>query len=70
MRPYTLPMMKTALFWIACLLPFLFGFKLYMNAVALHDDHVLTVARCMTETARELDISVQEAYIACEKEER
>lgn len=63
-------MMKTALFWIACLLPFLFGFKLYMDAVALHDDHILVVARCMTKTAKELDISPQEAYIECEREER
>ena len=67
---YALPMMKTALLWTACLAPVLFGVKVYADAVALHDDHVMVVARCMSHKIKTLDISSQEAYLLCEKEAR
>lgn len=67
---YVPPMMKTTLVYALALAPFVLGVKLWVDAVALHDDHMLTVARCMVERQKELDISPQEAYIDCEREER
>ena len=63
-------MLKTTLVWCLALAPFALGVKLWIDAVALHDDHLMTVARCMGETSRALDISPQEAYIVCEREAR
>ena len=38
--------------------------------VAAHDDHILTVGECMNKTANEMNISHQEAFILCEREQR
>jgi len=70
MRCYIPHMMKTALIWTLCLAPFLLGVKVYADALAMHDDHIFTVARCMSAKQKALDIGAQEAYIACEKEVR
>jgi hypothetical protein len=61
-------MLKTTLVYALCLAPFALGVKLWMDAVALHDDHVFVIARCMGEKQRALDIGPQEAYIVCERE--
>lgn len=63
-------MIKTAMLWCVCLFPVVYGVKVYAAAVALHDDHILTVARCMSRTVKALDISPQEAYLICEREVR
>lgn len=63
-------MIKTILLWCLAAFPLVYGVKVYAAAVALHDDHVLVVARCMTRKAKALDISTQEAYVLCEKEVR
>lgn len=63
-------MTKTIILWALAIFPLIYGVKVYATAVAMHDDHILTVARCMNRTAKDLDISQQEAYILCEKEVR
>jgi hypothetical protein len=35
--------------------------------VAANDDHILTVGECMNQTANERNISHQEAWIICER---
>ena len=63
-------MLKTTLLWALCLSPLVYGVKVYAAAVALHDDHIMVVARCMSRTVKALDISSQEAYVICEREAR
>jgi hypothetical protein len=63
-------MLKTAILWALILFPFAYGVKVYAVAVALHDDHIMVVARCMAHKQKTLDVSSQEAYILCEKEVR
>ena len=69
-RCYVPPMLKTTLVWFLALVPLFLGVKVYATAIALHDDHLLTVARCMGEKQKTLDIGPQEAYIVCEREAR
>ena len=35
--------------------------------VSAHDDHILTVGECMVKVANEKNISTQEAWIICER---
>jgi hypothetical protein len=63
-------MTKTLIIAALLAAPLTLGFKLWAEAVAMNDEHLLVVARCMNERARRLDISHQEAYIMCEKEMR
>ena len=63
-------MLKTTLAYVIVFATLAYGVKVYAAAVALHDDHVFMVARCMSRTVKALDISSQEAYLLCEKEER
>jgi hypothetical protein len=63
-------MLKTILLWCLAAFPLVYGVKVYAAAVALHDDRIMVIARCMTHKAKALDISSQEAYVLCEREER
>jgi hypothetical protein len=35
--------------------------------ISANDEHVVTVGECMVKTANERNISTQEAYIICER---
>lgn len=38
--------------------------------VSAHDDHILTVGECMAKTSKERNISPQEAWLLCERNQR
>lgn len=42
----------------------------WFNWIATNDAHMLTVADCMVKVQKAHNVSPQEAFIACEKEER
>ena len=63
-------MMKTTLLAILFAVPTVWGVKAYSDAVVRHDNHVFKVAACMNNMRRGLDMSAQEAYLICERQDR
>lgn len=47
-----------------------FAAFVWFNWVDTNDDHLFTVAQCMSKVQHKQNVSPQEAFILCEREER
>ena len=59
---------KVAVGFFACGMAL--GMTVWFNWVSANDEHVLTVAGCMSKVQHNRNVSPQEAFLICEKEAR